>query len=161
LYDVLVLRSAQICTLATTHYCNINLPVLFCPVHGNNSNSPTGLSGDASPFARRNDIIRNSLSSLTASLDLPRSTVVGVANRKCYDTVRALQWLHPCAAIGAFCCVHVTVRYVYLHRTLFYVILTDSLLTCEQPTRRCKDRIRSEAGVGLRRAGSGATAGCT
>jgi hypothetical protein len=46
------------------------------------SNSPTGLSGDASPFARRNDIIRNSLSSLTASLDLPRSTVAGVANRK-------------------------------------------------------------------------------
>jgi hypothetical protein len=49
------------------------------PIH---STSPTGLKGDASPFARRNDIIRNSLSSLTASLDLTRPAVGGAANRK-------------------------------------------------------------------------------
>ena len=42
--------------------------------------SPTGLmAGDSSPFARRNDIIRNSLSSLTASLELPRSTLPNTA----------------------------------------------------------------------------------
>lgn len=47
---------------------------------GSPGGSPVGLKGENSPFARRNDIIRNSLSSLTASLDLPRTA--GASNRK-------------------------------------------------------------------------------
>jgi hypothetical protein len=73
---VLLLR-----VLLTTH-CLQRPSLTSACVRAIHSTSPTGLKGDASPFARRNDIIRNSLSSLTASLDLTRPAVGGAANRK-------------------------------------------------------------------------------
>jgi hypothetical protein len=63
-------------------HCLQRLSLTSACVRTIHSTSPTGLKGDASPFARRNDIIRNSLSSLTASLDLTRPAVGGAANRK-------------------------------------------------------------------------------